>query len=577
MSQLDELQVSAFRLDHLGIPAQMAEAIGLVEAVDSLAGDNPREILSTGQTVLAMALNCLGFTSRPLYISPRFFIPRHVKFLLRGSKGHPTLELKPNHLNEHRLGRALDRIAAIGPDRVFLEVAIRAFRKEEVKVPMVHEDTTTHSFYGLYENPDGTPRVGTVGSLEGEPIAVTVTHGYSKDYREECKQVVQELLVSPDGDVPLMFKAWSGNTNDCVIMKERILNLKDALKRANAEDLIPEYFIGDSKLYAKETLKKASDDGTFWITRVPDTVNRVHECIRDAVRGKKFWIHADHISKGLAWQSFVLTEFEVEQRYIVVRTEASQARKSSTVDRRVEKERESLERAVGRLKKQRFACIPDLEKSWHDLFKEAKFHVAGPIKTKKETKHRGRGRPRKGDEGEFLHLLENGKLLKASNLINEAKLEGACFVIATNDLREPIRSENVLRYYMKQQQGVERAFRFLKDPEYFADAFFLKKPERIAALLCVMTIALLLFSLSQRRLRLELAAKKLAVEDQKGRPTTKPTMRWVSQHFEGVDVTRIQSGNETEFRFHRVETFEQEVLRALGPAYEDRYTARSLK
>ena len=206
----------------------------------------------------------------------------------------------------------------------------------------------------------------------------------------------------------------------------------------------------------------------------------------------------------------------------------------------------------------------------------SRHNVAGSFKAAKETKHRGRGRPRKGDEGDFLYYLDAGKLSKSPGLISEAKLEGACFVIATNDLRPPIYSENALRYYMKQQQGVERAFRFLKDPEYFTDAFFLKKPERIAALLCVMTIALLLFSLSQRRLRLELEAKNIEVRNQKGKPTKKPTMRWVSQHFEGVDVTRVKSGDETAFRFHRLEEFESEVLRALGPDYEARYTAASL-
>jgi len=181
------MQVDAFRLDHLGIPAQMAHRIGMVDAINTLVGTDSREILSTGQAVLGMVLNCLGFTSRPLYISPHFFVPRNVKFLLGSSSNFPSLELKPEHLNEHRLGRALDRIADVGPDRLFLEVAIRAFHSEKVSVPMVHEDTTTHSFYGLYQNEDGSPRVGVVGEESDEPIEVVVTHGYSKDHRVDCK------------------------------------------------------------------------------------------------------------------------------------------------------------------------------------------------------------------------------------------------------------------------------------------------------------------------------------------------------------------------------------------------------
>jgi transposase len=145
-------------------------------------------------------------------------------------------------------------------------------------------------------------------------------------------------------------------------------------------------------------------------------------------------------------------------------------------------------------------------------------------------------------------------------------------VIATNDLRSTTKSEDILRYYMKGQQGVERGFRFLKDPQYFVDAFFLKNPSRIAALLCVMTIALLLFSLAQRKLRQNLAAAELEVEDQKGKKTRKPTMRWVNQHFEGVDVSRVQTRGETSHHFHRIADFEKTVLKALGPSYERRYS-----
>jgi transposase len=576
MSKLAALNIDAFRLDHLGIPAQMAERIGLVSAIDNLAGTDCREILSTGQAVLAMTLNCLGFTSRPLYISPQFFLPRNVKFLLGCSANFPELELQPDHLNEHRLGRALDRIAEIGPDRVFLEVAIKAFRAESVSVPMVHEDTTTHSFYGSYENSDGSPRVGIVGTEGEEPVEVVVTHGYSKDYRVECKQVVQELLVSPDGDVPLMFKAWSGNTSDVIIMRERIRKLKSALKKANAEDLMPEYFIGDSKLYAKNTLEEASRDGTYWITRVPDTVSRVHECISAALKGKKYWVRADHISKGLSWQSFVIVEFGIEQRFVVVRTDASVARKEAAIERRIAKERDLLEAGVKRLKKTRFACIPDLEKAWLELFAKAHFHIPSGYSAKRFPIQRGRGRPRKGENGEAHFSLETAKISKDLELIRKAKLEGACFVIATNDLREPIRSENVLRYYLKQQQGVERGFRFLKDPHYFADAFFLKNPARISALLCIMTMALLLFSLAQRRLRLELVEKRLEVADQRKKKTQKPTMRWVSQHFEGVDVTRVRSNGEVLHRFHRLGDFESTVLRALGSDYEKRYSETAI-
>lgn len=63
----------------------------------------------------------------------------------------------------------------------------------------------------------------------GEQIEVAVTHGYSKDHRAECKQVLQELLVSPDGDVPFMFTVWSGNTSDSnVVIHDRIVHINSS-------------------------------------------------------------------------------------------------------------------------------------------------------------------------------------------------------------------------------------------------------------------------------------------------------------------------------------------------------------
>ncbi len=52
-------EIDSFRLDHLGIVAQMAENIGLANAVDNLTGTDCRGVLSSGQAVVAMALNCL--------------------------------------------------------------------------------------------------------------------------------------------------------------------------------------------------------------------------------------------------------------------------------------------------------------------------------------------------------------------------------------------------------------------------------------------------------------------------------------------------------------------------------------
>ena len=54
--------------------------------------------------------------------------------------------------------------------------------------------------------------------------------------------------------------------------------------------------------------------------------------------------------------------------------------------------------------------------------------------------------------------------------------------MATNILDEQrLSPEQVLATY-KEQGGVERGFRFLKDPVFLASSVFVKKPERVIAL-----------------------------------------------------------------------------------------------
>ena len=81
-----------------------------------------------------------------------------------------------------------------------------------------------------------------------------------------------------------------------------------------------------------------------------------------------------------------------------------------------------------------------------------------------------------------------------------AKEEQSVFVIVTNDIESDWTVAQLLSDY-KSQQRVERGFRFLKDPQFFADSFFLKTPERIEALLMVMVTSLFVYSSTEYIIR----------------------------------------------------------------------------
>ena len=73
-------------------------------------------------------------------------------------------------------------------------------------------------------------------------------------------------------------------------------------------------------------------------------------------------------------------------------------------------------------------------------------------------------------------------------------------MLGTNIEAEDLSDEEVLAAYKSQSQ-VEGGFRFLKDPRCFVSSLFVKKSSRIQGLLMVMTLALLVYAVAQRRLR----------------------------------------------------------------------------
>jgi transposase len=114
----------------------------------------------------------------------------------------------------------------------------------------------------------------------------------------------------------------------------------------------------------------------------------------------------------------------------------------------------------------------------------------------------------------------------------------AAFLVATNVLGHTILPDLQLIQAYKVQSAVERGSAFLKDPLFLASSVFVKKPERIIALAFIMVLCLLVYRLAELRVRRRLAAARETVPDQLRQPTTRPTMRWLFQCFEGIGAIR---------------------------------------
>jgi transposase len=98
-------------------------------------------------------------------------------------------------------------------------------------------------------------------------------------------------------------------------------------------------------------------------------------------------------------------------------------------------------------------------------------------------------------------------------------------------------------------------------------SLYLKSPKRIEALLMVMTLCLLVYAALEYRIRKRLEEENQTFPDQKGKPTPKPTARWVFHAFTGIDFL-LMEGKRTILNLKERHT---NLLATLGAAYEKYY------
>ena len=203
--------------------------LGLVEFFDQELGSDADE-MSPGEAVAAMIINGLGFTDRPLSLTPQFFLQVPVDLLLRDG-------LTAEQINRHKLGRVLDQLHDAGVSELFTRAAEIAATKEGVDTSAQVNDTTSFSVTGVYDQ-------------DSDEHEIRIKHGFSKDHRPDLKQVIHELVVSCDGGVPLHLQSHDGNSSDSKIFQERVKALKNSFSMDTKG-----VWIADSKLYAESTLE----------------------------------------------------------------------------------------------------------------------------------------------------------------------------------------------------------------------------------------------------------------------------------------------------------------------------------
>jgi len=292
--------------------------------------------------------------------------------------------------------------------------------------------------------------------------------------------------------------------------------------------------VAASALYSAENLQKLADTNLTWIPRVPATLREAQAILAQAEPQTM-----TPLTEGYRYQGVRSSYGGIEQRWGLLSSEPRQAQAQRTVDRQWRKQSDQEVTAFRALCRTALACEADAQQAlarFAEGLQTTFLHDSAVCPT---PHYKKRGRPSPGAQPDHLVYHIGGAL--ASRLTDRQTRvdQQSCFILATNELDEgQLTSQAVLDGY-KGQARAERGCRFLKDPQCLAASLYLKKPERIMALLMVMTVCLLVYAALEYRIRTALKEHGATFPDQKGKRIQNPTARWVFHYFVGMHVLYI--------------------------------------
>jgi transposase len=565
-----EVEYQTQRLDHLGIVAGVCKEAGIAEWLDKRAGEN-RRIVSVGTAVVAMILNGLGFSNRQLYLVPQFFANKPVEHLL--GEG-----ITADMLNDDTLGRTLDWIYEHDPTMLFAGLALQARQHFGFKAEQVHIDTTSFSVSGEYLSKEKTSKEPIEEEktgkdlreeektgkepIEEEAIPIAITYGYSRDHRADLKQWMMGLVTTHDGDIPIFMRPLDGNSSDkesiSAIVTDVMTQLRQTLPTEEQEPLA----VFDSGGYSQANMTRYNQAKLKWISRVPETSTEAKAALQEETAD---W---HQLSDGSGQYRVCIMDLpQGKERWVIVRTEAGEQAARKQLEKKVKKAQEQIEKKLWHLSKQEFACQQDAEAACKQAIKGTPSFLTVSCLYQEEGRYRQKGRPKTDAAPDYTVWHVVGTLTIDKPEVEAQIRKQASFILATNVIEEQELSHEQVYVKYKEQGGAERGFRFLKDPLFLASSVFVKKPERVVALSFIMVLCLLVYRLAERLLRSQLAATEQTVPNQVNKPTDRPTMRWIFQCFEGIDLLHIRIGSRLQTQVLGLQALHRQVLRLLGPPY----------
>src|SRR5262245_24807359 len=528
---------------HLPLVLGVVRKLNVATLIDTFCPPHPAHVLSCGRGVEALLLAILDGHHALYKVGARLEERGLLPLLQPG--------LAQASLHAYRLGQILDALFAAHLNRVFGAIALKALEVYAISTPWLHQDTTTLSLYGAYEE---EARQGSQSQPAPErPIPPRPAYGHSKDGRDDLKQVLLSLGVSSDG-LPLRMGVRDGNTSDSpetpVAIEECLALGLDGVRG----------IVADSKAYCQRTLGLCLEQGVGLLTLVPRTCavrqeleawGQQHGPLplllekpgRTRQEPLRRW-HGQSVMRRVVVEYADGRQDGAEIRFLVVHSSQLASQAAGAYAAAQTKEAERVAEHVQRVEARWFACVADAEAALAEYegrgqgrrgrkprpwrYHALHYRVEAVTQRQKRTQ---RGRPPKTEvpQETVRYRLRMG----VEAHVPSADTQGWT-VLATTVGAESCTDAELLQAYQEQHTSVEPGFRWIKHPAAISPVW-LEKPERIAALAILTVVGVLVYAVIQRQVRLSLRDHHQQIPGNKGL-TALPTAAVVFDLFTPVTL-----------------------------------------
>jgi transposase len=520
-----------------------------------LPAEDGRSKISTPQALLVLLRNLL-LSREPIYGLGEW-AARYAPDLL-GLDGEQLV-----HLNDDRVGRALDRLFLADISSLALAVATHVVREFGVTLDELHNDSTTVTFCGAYAS------AATEKHYLGRPT-LAITFGYNKDHRPDLRQLLFILTVAEDGGLPLHFRLASGNVVDDQTHRDTWELL---CQLAGRRDFL---YVADCKLATTENMAYIHQHQGRFLSVLP-RIRSEDAAFREQVR-------QGHIAWRPLWEK-TDDEGRVVDRYSVSPQPATSAEGYRIVwyhsTCKAELDALARSRSIERALKQ-LAMLREKLSSPRTRYRQAakvaeavaeilqscgtgRWIVTEVQPRAVETYHQDhRGRPGKdtryvknvATRFDLVYRIDDAQV--AADALGDG-----LFPLITNVLE---RSELELLHAYKRQPTIEKRFAQLKT-DFEVAPVYLKEVRRVQGLLCVYFFALLVEALVERELRQAMQQHQIEALPMypEGRPCRWPTARRLIDLFEPVQRhTLIRRNSSPEVLVTQLTHLQRKLVRLLN-------------